>query len=136
MSLRLLKAHRQKVFVVLCSYSNSNTLNSPPASLLLCSSLKHSQPVYSSSSRLHRCSIQFLSAGRRGSAGFAPQPAPDDRGPTPWHLLHRRPQHPFCQFLSTLGPRRLPLEPGGWRGSVRFLRHLRSWRSIEELRYR
>lgn len=112
-------------------FCSGNALkNKSPTSPLLSPSLKHSQRVYSSSS------LQLLYAGRWGSTGLAPQPSPDHRGPAPFHLLHPRPQHPLCQLLSTFGPRRLPLEPGGWRGSVRFLRHIWSWRSVVELRYK
>lgn len=107
-----------------------NASKSPHTSPLLSEPLKRSQRLYSSSS------FQLLSAGRWGSTGLAPQPSPDYRGPASFHLLHPRPQHTLCQFLSAFGPRRLPLEPGGWRGSVRFLWHIRSWRSVAELRYR
>lgn len=87
----------------------------------LCPFCSHRYSSSSSSS----FNLQLLSAGRRGSAGFAPQPAADHRRPAALHLLHRRPQYPLCQFLPPSGPRRLPVEPGGRRGRVGLLRHLR-----------
>lgn len=95
--------------------------------------MKHYLPLCSVCSRCGSSSIssssssslQLLHAGRRGSAGFAPQPAADHRGPAALHLLRRRPQHPLRQFLPAPGPRRLPVEPGGRRGRVGLLRHLR-----------
>lgn len=117
-----------KLFALQCSaVLNKPKLKSLPCSLL---SFKHSQHVDSSSG------LHLLLAGRRGPAGSSPQPAPDHRGPASLHLFRPRPQHPVCQFLSTTGPRRLPVEPGGQRGGVRFLRHIRSRRSVEELRFR
>lgn len=90
----------------------------------------HSQHNFTSSCLL----LLLLSAGRRGSVGFTSQSAADHWGPAAWLFLHLRSQHALRQFLSPAGPRRLPLEPGGRRGRVRLLWHLRPGWPAEELR--